>query len=84
MVRSGRTFAPFVAGRGRVRYTRFRAFHLLGGAAWIALFCYAGCLVGDLPFVQQNLRRLIVAIVFVSLLPAVAEVVRSRRRTRNA
>lgn len=79
-----RTFAPFVAGMGRMHYTRFMAFNLLGGAAWIALFCYAGYLFGDLPFVQQNLRLLIVAIVFVSLLPAVAEVVRSRRRTRNA
>ena len=79
-----RTFATFVAGMGRMHYTRFMAFNLLGGAAWIALFCYAGYLFGDLPFVQQNLRLLIVAIVFVSLLPAVAEVVRSRRRTRNA
>ena len=79
-----RTFAPFVAGMGRMHYTRFMAFNLLGGAAWIALFCYAGYLFGDLPFVQQNLRLLIVAIVFVSLLPAVAEVVRSRRRTRSA
>lgn len=79
-----RTFAPFVAGMGRMHYARFMAFNLAGAAAWVALFCYAGYLFGDLPFVQSNLELLVVAIVILSLLPALFEVVRTRLKTRSA
>ena len=78
-----RTFAPFVAGMGRMHYPRFMSFNLAGGAAWVALFCYAGYFFGDLPFVQHNLELLIVAIVVVSALPAVVEVVRARMKARK-
>ncbi len=79
-----RTFAPFVAGMGRMHYTRFMVFNLAGAAAWVALFCYAGYLFGDLPFVQHNLELLVVAIVVLSLLPAVIEVLRARMKARAA
>ena len=78
-----RTFAPFVAGMGRMHYPRFMSFNLAGGAAWVALFCYAGYFFGDLPFVQQNRELLIVAIVVVSVLPAVVEAVRARMKARK-
>ena len=78
-----RTFAPFVAGMGRMHYARFMLFNMVGGAAWVALFCYAGYFFGDLPFVQHNLELLIVAIIVVSVLPAVVEVVRARMKTRK-
>ena len=76
-----RTFAPFVAGMGRMHYTWFITYNAVGGAAWVAIFCYAGYLFGDQPFVQENLKILIVAIIFISLLPAVIEVLRARLKS---
>ena len=64
-----RTFAPFVAGMGKMHYYYFMLYNLIGGACWIAIFCYAGYFFGDLPFVQENLKLLIVAIIVVSILP---------------
>ena len=77
-----RTFAPFVAGMGNMHYSRFIAYNAVGGALWVAVFCYAGYLFGDRPFVQDNLKLLIVAIIFISVLPAVIEVVRARLKNR--
>ena len=77
-----RTFAPFVAGMGKMNYTWFITYNALGGAVWVMLFCYAGYMFGDQPFVQDNLKILIVAIVVISILPAVIEVLRARLRSR--
>ena len=52
-----------------------------GGAAWVGIFCYAGYFFGDLPFVQENLKLLIVAIIFISILPAIIEVVRAKLKS---
>ena len=60
-----RTFAPFVAGMGKMHYYYFMIYNLIGGAFWVLLFCYAGYFFGDLPFVQQNLKLLIIAIIFI-------------------
>ncbi len=84
-----RTFAPFVAGMGKMNYTYFIIYNAVGGAAWVAIFCYVGYFFGDLPFVQDNLKLLIVAIILISILPAVVEVVRakvksSRRSVKQA
>lgn len=73
-----RTFAPFVAGMGKMHYYYFMVYNVVGGALWVAIFCYAGFFFGDLPFVQQNLKLLIVAIIVISVLPAVIEVIRAR------
>ncbi len=73
-----RTFAPFVAGMGKMNYYYFMMYNLVGGALWVAVFCYAGYFFGDLPFVQENLKLLIVAIIFISVLPAIIEVVRAK------
>ena len=77
-----RTFAPFVAGMGKMNYTWFITYNAIGGAVWVMLFCYAGYMFGDQPFVQDNLKILIVAIVVISILPAVIEVLRARLRSR--
>ncbi|TKI03845.1 DedA family protein [Martelella alba] len=74
-----RTFAPFVAGMGNMSYRHFALFNVTGGVAWVGLFTYAGYLFGDLPVVQENLKLLIVAIIIVSILPALIEVWRHRR-----
>ncbi len=73
-----RTFAPFVAGMGKMHYYYFMLYNLIGGAVWVTAFCYAGYLFGDLPVVQENLKLLIVAIIFVSILPAAIEVARAK------
>ncbi|MCG8708110.1 DedA family protein [Brenneria sp. 4F2] len=74
-----RTFAPFVAGMGHMSYRHFAAFNVAGALLWVLLFSYAGYLFGDLPIVQQNLKLLIVAIIVVSILPGVIEIIRHRR-----
>lgn len=79
-----RTFAPFVAGMGKMNYGHFITFNAVGGALWVMIFCYIGFFFGDLPFVQENLKLLIVAIIFISVLPAVIEALRARLRSRKA
>ena len=78
-----RTFAPFVAGMGKMHYYYFMVYNLIGGAAWVALFCYAGYFFGDLPVVQENLKLLIVAIIVISILPAMIEVVRAKIKSKK-
>ena len=79
-----RTFAPFVAGMGKMHYYYFMVYNLIGGAAWVALFCYAGYFFGDLPIVQENLKLLIVAIIVISIkvaaFPAIYKEIRPLQR----
>lgn len=77
-----RTFAPFVAGMGHMSYRHFASYNVIGGIVWVVLFTYAGFLFGGMEFVQENLKMLIVAIIVVSVLPAVVEVWRNKRKTR--
>ena len=74
-----RTFAPFVAGMGHMSYRHFAAFNVIGALLWVLLFTYAGYFFGTLPMVQENLKLLIVAIIVVSILPGVIEIIRHRR-----
>ena len=74
-----RTFAPFVAGMGKMSYRHFAFYNVTGAFIWVLLFTYAGYLFGDLPIIQQNLKLLIVAIIFISILPGVIEIIRHRR-----
>ncbi|EKN6322974.1 DedA family protein [Yersinia enterocolitica] len=74
-----RTFAPFVAGIGKMSYRHFAAYNVIGALVWVLLFTYAGYWFGNMPFVQDNLKLLIVAIIVVSILPGVFEVWRHRR-----
>ena len=77
-----RTFAPFVAGVGRMNYSRFIIFNIVGGVAWVAIFLALGYLFGNVPFVKQNFEIVTLAIVLISVLPMVFEYVRSRRRAK--
>lgn len=77
-----RTFAPFVAGMGKMSYRHFSIFNIIGGLVWVLSFTYLGYFFGELPFVQQNLKLLIVAIIFISLLPAVIGVIKSKYFTK--
>jgi membrane-associated protein len=73
-----RTFAPFVAGIGKMNYSRFFFFNVVGSIAWIALFILGGYYFGNLPVVKRNFTLIIFGIIFVSLLPAVIEFFRHR------
>lgn len=73
-----RTFAPFVAGMGRMSYKYFFSYNAIGGIIWVALFTYAGYFFGGLDFVQKNLKLLIVLIIVASLLPPVIEYFRNK------
>ena len=75
-----RTFAPFVAGVGRMRYLRFVLYSLGGSVFWISFFVFGGYYFGNVPLVKQNLTAFIILIIFVSILPGVIEFLRSRRR----
>jgi membrane-associated protein len=79
-----RTFAPFVAGLGSMSYGRFMAYNAVGGVAWVLLCTLAGYLFGNLPFVRENFSIVVLAIIFVSLLPAVWEILQARKRARRA
>ncbi|MCC3703092.1 DedA family protein [Rouxiella badensis] len=79
-----RTFAPFVAGMGRMSYRQFAAYNVIGALFWVLLLTYAGYLFGNVPFVQNNLKFVIVAIIVVSVLPAIIEVIRHRKTAKNA
>ncbi|MBP8814725.1 MAG: DedA family protein [Laribacter sp.] len=74
-----RTFAPFVAGVGRMTYRHFFSYNIVGALTWVLSFSYAGYFFGNLPVVKSNLSLLILAIIVVSVLPGVIEIWRSRR-----
>ena len=74
-----RTFAPFVAGMGRMTYGRFLGYAFGGAILWIGSLLYAGYFFGNLPIVRDNLSFVIIGIVILSILPAVIEYLRSRQ-----
>jgi membrane-associated protein len=79
-----RTFAPFVAGIGKMTYAKFIAYNVIGGIAWPALFVYAGYWFSDTEVVRKNFTLVIMAIVVISVLPAVVEFVRAKRASRKS
>ena len=74
-----RTYAPFVAGVAQMRFARFAAFSISGGVSWILIFLTAGHFFGDLPQVKTNFHYVIAAILILSLLPPLIEIIRARR-----
>ena len=79
-----RTFAPFVAGIGKMNYSRFITYNVIGGIAWVAIFVFLGYVFGNIPFVKDNFELVTLGIVLISVLPMVIEYVRSRRQPRPA
>jgi membrane-associated protein len=74
-----RTFAPFVAGIGKMRYQWFIIYNIVGGILWVTSFVMGGFFFGNLPLVQDNLSILVAAIIFISLVPMIVEFIRQRK-----
>ncbi|MCD8175880.1 MAG: DedA family protein [Phascolarctobacterium sp.] len=74
-----RTFAPFVAGIGKMKYLTFAKYNVLGGLTWVILFVGAGYFFGNIPAIKNNFTTVVMGIVFVSILPMVIEIIRGRK-----
>jgi membrane-associated protein len=78
-----RTYAPFVAGIGRMDYYRFLMFNVGGAVLWVGLITYAGYLFGNVPIVKNNLTVVILGIIVLSISPGIVEYLRHRLRQRS-
>ena len=78
-----RTFAPFVAGMGSMHYGTFIRYNIIGAVLWVVSFSYAGYFFANIPVVKNNLALVMVAIIVISILPGVIEVIRARRAAKK-
>jgi membrane-associated protein len=75
-----RTFAPFVAGIGKMTYKKFMSYNVIGAMLWIFSFIPIGYFFGNLPFIQHNFKLVILAILVISILPALVEFIREKQK----
>ncbi|MFB5649166.1 DedA family protein [Leptospira wolffii] len=78
-----RTFAPFVAGIGKMTYAKFIIYNVVGAVLWIIIFTIGGYKFGNLEFVQRNFKIVVLAIIVISVMPAVIEYLRELRKARR-
>ena len=78
-----RTFAPFVAGIGKMDYRRFAIFNVVGGVAWVSICIGAGCLFGEMTWVKERFELVVIAIVVISVLPMAIEFFLEWRKARK-
>ncbi|MCJ7734655.1 MAG: DedA family protein [Anaerolineales bacterium] len=79
-----RTFAPFVAGIGTMKYGKFISYNVIGGISWVAIFLSLGYFFGNIPFVQKNFELVIFAIIFISFIPPILELFKARKENKEA
>jgi len=79
-----RTFAPFVAGIGRMTYSYFLSYNVIGGLIWIALFVFGGYYIGNIPIIKDNFSIVTVLIILISVLPIAYEMIRNRLETSKS
>ena len=79
-----RTFAPFVAGMGHMTYHHFLAYNVIGGVLWVTIFSYLGYFFGNVPIVKDNLSLVLIAIIVLSVLPGIIEIIRHKRAANKA
>lgn len=77
-----RTFAPFVAGVGRMQYGTFLSYNVIGGVFWVALFLFSGFYFGNIPLVKDNLTTIVLTIIVLSFFPMALEYAKHRRGSR--
>ena len=78
-----RTFAPFVAGVGKMHYGNFISYNVIGGIAWVLLFTLAGFFFGNIPAVKHNFTLVIFAIILLSVVPMVFEFVKAKTKKKK-
>jgi membrane-associated protein len=78
-----RTFAPFVSGVSQMTYSFFIRWNIIGGVVWVAVFTLLGYFFGNIPFVEQNFELVIIAIIILSVIPAVVEGLKARKELRE-
>ncbi|MCB2288582.1 DedA family protein [Clostridium sp. CS001] len=76
-----RTFAPFIAGIGKMNYSKFIPYNIIGGGLWVSLFLGGGYFFGNLPFIKNHFSYVLMAIIIVSLLPGVIVFMKEKRKT---
>lgn len=74
-----RTFAPFIAGVSRMNYGRFISYNIFGGLLWVSLFVFGGYFFGNLPMVKNNFSLVVFAIIILSVMPMVIDILRNKR-----
>lgn len=78
-----RTFAPFVAGIGKMNYGKFLSFNMIGGFLWVSLFTWGGYLFGNLPIIKNNFHYSVVIIILISLVPIFVEVLKAKQEKQG-
>jgi membrane-associated protein len=78
-----RTFAPFVAGMGKMNYRQFFSFNIIGGIAWVILFTTLGALIGRLEWIEKNLDIVVITIVIISIMPIIYEAVKAKLNSKK-
>jgi len=76
-----RTFAPFVAGIGKMNYTRFLTYNIVGGIGWVTLFLLGGYYFGTIPLIKRNFTLVIILIILASFIPVMTEYIRHKKAT---
>lgn len=79
-----RTFAPFVAGVGKMEYGRFITYNVIGGVIWVTVFTLAGYFFGNIPAVKHNFSVVVLAIIGISVVPMVFEFLKAKRAAKSA